>query len=54
MTTIGYPEIVDTPLGVAVDPTTHLAYVTEINDDLLAVIDGADNPPPGGPHNSSR
>ncbi len=45
VTTIGYPEIVDTPLGVAVDPTTHLAYVTEINDDLLAVIDGADNPP---------
>ncbi len=45
VTTIGYPEIVDTPLGVAVDPTTNLAYVTEINDDLLAVIDGADNPP---------
>ena len=35
----------DLPGQVAVDPTTHLAFVTEINDDLLAVIDGADNPP---------
>ncbi len=36
-------EVGTTPGGVAVDPTTHTAYVTNINDDTVSVIDEATN-----------
>ena len=36
-------EVGNTPGGVAVDPTTHTAYVTNINDDTVSVIDEATN-----------